>query len=205
MSHAMPSSARCTGLACPTVSARHRAGNQAEGSRGTAAPSRSGAGRRGAEIAPRRRGQARGRAFTADPLPRRRSASRNAGDPQADRARRPALRPSPRPARSARGAGLGPRGRRAQAWPDGIDERTCKWPIGDPATMADFWFCGRQRSPRKKPLRGPCGRGISADERAARSSALKGRDDPRPCRPFPDRSRAARLGARDGADPCHPS
>ena len=29
-----------------------------------------------------------------------------------------------------------------------LTERTCKWPIGDPAT-ADFWFCGLAAQPGK--------------------------------------------------------
>ena len=29
-----------------------------------------------------------------------------------------------------------------------LTERTCKWPIGDPATE-DFWFCGLPSQPGK--------------------------------------------------------
>ena len=29
-----------------------------------------------------------------------------------------------------------------------LTERTCKWPIGDPATDA-FWFCGHEAEPGK--------------------------------------------------------
>ena len=29
-----------------------------------------------------------------------------------------------------------------------LTERTCKWPIGDPATE-DFWFCGHPTHPGK--------------------------------------------------------
>ena len=29
-----------------------------------------------------------------------------------------------------------------------LTEKTCKWPIGDPATEA-FWFCGHEAEPGK--------------------------------------------------------
>jgi GcrA cell cycle regulator len=55
-----------------------------------------------------------------------------------------------------------------------LTERTCKWPIGDPATE-DFWFCGLPSGARQALLRGPCRRRLPADERAARPSALGSR------------------------------
>ena len=49
-----------------------------------------------------------------------------------------------------------------------LTERTCKWPIGDPATD-DFWFCGLAL------LRGPCGGGVPADVLAPRPATVVAR------------------------------
>ncbi len=48
-----------------------------------------------------------------------------------------------------------------------LTERTCKWPVGDPATD-DFWFCGLPVT----LLRGTCRRRVSADERPARPETV---------------------------------
>ncbi len=52
-----------------------------------------------------------------------------------------------------------------------LTERTCKWPIGDPATD-DFWFCGLPDAAGQAVLRGPCRRGVPADERTARPAPV---------------------------------
>ena len=54
-----------------------------------------------------------------------------------------------------------------------LTERTCKWPIGDPATE-DFWFCGLPVQAGQTLLRGPCRRGVPADVLAPRPQTLSG-------------------------------
>ncbi|MEM7731365.1 MAG: GcrA family cell cycle regulator [Pseudomonadota bacterium] len=46
-----------------------------------------------------------------------------------------------------------------------LTEKTCKWPIGDPATE-DFWFCGLPVEPGK-PYCAPCG-GVAYQPMSAR-------------------------------------
>ena len=48
-----------------------------------------------------------------------------------------------------------------------LSERTCKWPIGDPATD-DFWFCGLPERAGQALLRDPCGGRLPADVRPPR-------------------------------------
>ena len=69
-----------------------------------------------------------------------------------------------------------------------LTERTCKWPIGDPATD-DFWFCGLPSLPGKPYCEAHVG--VAFQPMSARRD--RRRTSAKPCLPRPARMIARKL------------